>query len=98
MNAIDTFPAELPLREALPKMRPETVAALIAWALAQPGSMAWLLRRKYDYQDKLPGRPADEDHRHIEATCALELLRWRIAAATDRDCIDHLNTPLAKPA
>lgn len=94
MNSIDTFPENLPLRASLPKMRPETITKLIHWACHQPGSMSWLLRRKYDYQDQMLVRHTDEDQRAIEATCALELLRHRIASATDREAVEHLGMDL----
>jgi hypothetical protein len=98
MNSIDTFPENLPLRESLPKMREETQAGLINWACAQPGSMSWLLRRSAAYWEKHVGTGtdlSDETYRAIEATCALELLRHRTACPTDREAVEHLNSPLA---
>ena len=95
MNAIDTFPPAAPLRDSLPRMREETAARLSRWACGQPGSMAWLLRRKYDYMDAMPLLQSAADHRAVEATVALELLRWRTAYATDREAVNHLNLPLA---
>ena len=98
MNSIDSFPKDLPLRNPLPRMREETQARLISWACAQPGSMSWLLKRSAAYWEPFVGTGtelSDETHRAIEATCALELLRHRTAVPTDREAVEHLNTPLA---
>ena len=100
MNPIDSFPEALPLREALPRMRPETEAALIAWACAQPGSLSWLLCRAAQYWDGGVSTDApteDAQHLRIEATCALELLRHRTGYPTDRETVEHLLAPLSAP-
>lgn len=101
MNSIDTFPESLPLRDALPQFREETRLKLVEWAQRQPGSLPWLLKRAAAYWDRgtsagMPEATEDAHHARIEAACALELLRWRLAEGDDRRCIEHLNTPLAK--
>jgi hypothetical protein len=98
MNPIDSFPEKAPLRAVLPAFTPDTQSRLVQWACTQPGALPWLLVRSAEYWDA--ASPAlntcDEWHRSVEATCALELLRWRTATTSDRMAVDHLKTPLAR--
>jgi hypothetical protein len=91
-------PNDLPLRETLPTMREETREALLAWAMAQPGAMPWLLKRSAWYwmqrgtgRDVLPPEEAFKIHRQIEAVVALDLLKWRTQAEDDRRAVEHLS-------
>jgi len=100
MKSITDFPPDdLALREKLPNMREERREELIRWGMAQPGSMPWLLKRTARYWDKMPPFdlrfPPAEFNAHslaIDATAALDLLKWRIEAIDDREAVGHLDT------
>ena len=101
MKSITDFPPDdLALRIKLPMFREETRERLIEWGVAQPGSMPWLLKRTARYWDVLPlvtPTPApwaahDAHHRAIDATAALDLLRWRVEALDDKGAVSHLET------
>lgn len=98
-------PTELPLRAKLPAMREETREALLAWALAQPGAIPWLLNRAAWYWMQLGSDPppiltgaetqaergqTEAMHRRIEAVVALDLLKWRTESGDDRGAVAHL--------
>jgi hypothetical protein len=95
MNAIDTFPPALEVPAVLPQFRPETAARLIHWALRQPGSLPWLLRRTAELWAAHPVPPpamtADARHAQIDATASVELLRWRVAAPGFKEALAHLH-------
>lgn len=91
-----------PLPEALPLMRPERMEQLINWALLQPDAMPALLQRSAQYWDKFgdaamakPGADHDAIHQHIDAAAALDLLRARTGAKTNRAACEALDAKLA---
>ena len=97
MSATSDLPAALPL------MRPERMTQLIKWAELQ-NAMPWLLTRSAAYWEKFGpdapvwnGAPPDNDtlHRHCDAAAALDLLRDRTGAATNRQAVDILDAKLA---
>ena len=93
MKSITDFPPDdLALRIKLPVFREETRERLIEWGAAQPGSMPWLLKRTARYWDLFPNVIADAHHRAIDATAALDLLRWRVEALDDKAAVSHLET------
>lgn len=97
MNSIETFPpVDWPLRDALPNIGAATVENLLAWGERQPGSLPWLLGRASVYWDKWTcpkDWPALHEHaRLVDATVALELLRYRIQSASDREAVLHLSS------
>lgn len=90
MNALDTFPpAPHPLPEALPQFNPSTAERLIHWGRTQPGSLPWLVARGVEYFAKFPV-VTDEHHRRVDCAAALDLLRWRLAAPSNRAAVEHL--------
>jgi hypothetical protein len=96
VNDIATFPEKFPVRDKLPQPTDETRARLHAWGLAQPGSLKWLVQQALKIWEKHPGS-TDAHHARIDAVAALDLLKWRLDVAEDRDAVAHLNLPLAKP-
>lgn len=106
MRSIEEFPpADYPLMEKLPALKPETIANLVRWAAAQ-GDMSvdnaqWLACRASDYDDRFESQLVSDEKRtrfRIEmlAYAALDLLRWRTGGADNRGAVEHLNLPLAK--
>ena len=96
-------PSQAPLPAKLPPMRPERMTQLIAWADHQD-ALPWLLQRSADYWAKFhpeaegwngdpPAR--DELHRHCDAAAALDLLRERTGAVTNRQAVDILDAKQA---
>jgi hypothetical protein len=95
----DTAPTEaLPLRAALPAISQTSRLLLHSWAWQQPGARGWLLQRQHDYweahREEVLARHADanameEWHSHVDAVCALDLLRWQ-CGCLDREAIEKL--------
>ncbi len=93
MKSIDQFPGEdMALREKLPEFKPDTRDALIRWGETQPGALPWLLKRAARYWDMAPmaKRTVPDGALNCDATAALDLLRWRIEARTDKEAVGHL--------
>lgn len=93
MKTIEEFPGEeLGLRERLPAMREQTRESLIRWGEVQPGAMPWLLKRTAAYWEKFGKASVDifATQRVIDATAALDLLKWRIEAIDDKEAVGHL--------
>lgn len=98
MKSIEQFPGEdMPLREKLPEFKPDTRDALIRWGEVQPGALPWLLKRASRYWD-MAKRTVPDGALSCDATAALDLLRWRIEARTDKEAVGHLSEVQVPPS
>ena len=103
----DKFPHDLPLRERLPAMRPETISTLTTWGLAQVGAMPWLLQRAEAYwsREDIPVsvcanfQAFDARHQILDATAALDLMKWRVGTKDDKAALEQIRffNETAKP-
>ena len=90
--------ADIPLREKLPNFSATTCLLLVEWGSRQPAALPWLLQRAAEYWDgPADGGPADgasasqdSQHLRIEATAALDLLRWQSGCETDLAAVVRL--------
>lgn len=95
----DTVPPEaVPVREALPAIKPATRMLLHSWAWQQPSVRGWLLQRQQEYLNaecgtrnaELGDQEREERYAHIDAVVALDLLRWQ-CNCLDREAIEKLS-------
>ncbi len=90
MKPFDSLPSSpLPLRPALPRLKPETRERLCAWGLRQPAVRPWVMLRASAYFDAGLGRDFEPQPR--AAPACRDLLRWR-CDADDRASLDQMTT------
>ena len=82
----NTVPADLPLREKLPKLTEITREKLMAWGMAQPAARPWVMQRAAAYFDA-----GQKELAALDAWCCLDLLRWQRDTSDDRTAVAWLD-------
>jgi hypothetical protein len=102
-NTVPATTEPLKLRGTLPRISEATGQRLIAWALRQPDVMSWIYQRTAAYWEAIIEKDLraeglmvdrqlnpDQLHRLLDATAALDLLRWQSHCKDDRDAVEKL--------
>jgi len=82
-------PADLPLRQTLPKFRPETERRLVRFGAGQSFLGGWLCDRAEAY---FQGNGAHLNAGACMAVACLDLLTWQAGGLADKAALDRLPT------